>query len=48
VVNIIVAAPSDTPQEGCQLVEVMNGMSCDIGWTWDGQTFVAPVVEGAI
>lgn len=47
VVNVIVALPSDPPQDGCQLVEVMNGMPCDIGWTWNGVEFVAPV-EGAI
>lgn len=47
VVNIIVAVPSDPAQDGCQLVEVMNDMACDIGWTWNGVEFVAPP-EGVI
>lgn len=42
VVNIIVAVPSDPAQGGCQLVEIMNGQPCDIGWTWDGTEFVNP------
>lgn len=42
VANIIVALPSDPAQDGCQLVEVMNGQPCDIGWTWDGAQFVDP------
>ena len=42
VVNIIVASPSDLPQAGCQLVEVLNGQACDIGWQWDGAQFQAP------
>jgi hypothetical protein len=42
VVNIIMAVPSDPAQDGCQLVEVMNDQPCDIGWYWDGATFVDP------
>ena len=42
VVNIIIAVPSDPAQDGCQLVEVMNGQACDIGWIWNGTDF-API-----
>jgi hypothetical protein len=39
VVNLIVAEPTDTPPEGCTLVEIPF---CDIGYTWDGTRFNAP------
>lgn len=43
VVNIIVAEPTDLAPDNCFLVLVDS--PCDIGWTWDGTQFVAPVVE---
>lgn len=42
VINMIVAAPSDLPPDGTQLVEVMNEQPCDIGWYWDGVQFTDP------
>jgi hypothetical protein len=42
VVNIVVAAPSDEPPEGCQLVEIMADQPCNIGWAWNGSQFVDP------
>ena len=45
VANIIVASPSDLAPDGCQLVELMNGMDCDIGWTWDGAFTFTPPAE---
>lgn len=45
VVNIIIALPSDPPQDGCFLVEVMSGQFCDIGWYWDGLIFFPPVSD---
>lgn len=42
VINIIVATPSDPAPDGCQLVEVMNGMHCEIGYYWDGTQFNPP------
>jgi hypothetical protein len=39
VVNLIVAEPTDTPPEGCTLVEIP---ACDIGWVWDGVRFTPP------
>lgn len=45
VINTIVALPSDPPQDGCQLVEIMNGQQCNIGWTWDGSQFIPPPAE---
>lgn len=44
VVNMIIASPSDPAPEGCQLIEVMNGQMCDIGWFWDGVEFTPPQV----
>lgn len=41
---MIVADPTDLPPDGCQLI-LADGVVCDIGWTWDGTQFVAPVVE---
>ena len=42
VVNIIVAQPSNEPQIGCKLIEIASGEPCDIGWGWNGSTFVNP------
>lgn len=42
VVNIIMAQPADLPPEGCELIEVVNGQSCDIGWYWNGVEFIDP------
>jgi hypothetical protein len=42
VVNIIVAIPSDLPPIDCQLIEIMNEQLCDIGWYYDGTTFIDP------
>ena len=39
VVNLIVAEATDTPPEGCILVEIPF---CDIGYTWDGTRFNQP------
>jgi hypothetical protein len=39
VVNLIVADVTDTPPEGCTLVEIPY---CDIGYVWDGQRFNPP------
>mgnify|MGYP000196243915 CR=1 FL=1 len=47
VVNIIMAIPSDPAQDGCQLIEIMIGQDCDIGWFWDGEQFV-PLVNEAV
>lgn len=45
VVNIIMASPSDPAPEDCQLIEIMAGQDCDIGWYWDGVTFFPPLDE---
>ena len=42
VVNTIVAEPTDLAPDGCQLVEIGADTLYDIGWTWDGTSFVAP------
>ena len=42
VVNIIMAQPGDEPPVGCELIEIMNGQPCDIGWYWDGTNFIDP------
>lgn len=38
-INIIVAEVTDTPPEGCILVELPE---YDIGYTWDGVSFHPP------
>lgn len=40
VINIIIARLSIEPPLGCELVEIMNEQSCNIGWYWDGFNFV--------
>lgn len=42
VINIIIAQPGDMPPEGCELIEIMNGQPCDIGWYWAGVEFIDP------
>jgi len=45
VINMIMASPSDPAYDGCQLIEIMTGQNCDIGWYWDGVIFFPPVSE---
>lgn len=40
VINIVMAQPTDEPPMGCILIEIVDGQFCDIGWRWDGMTFV--------
>lgn len=42
VINIIVASPSDPAPDGCQLVEIMTGQPCDIGWYYANGVFNGP------
>ena len=42
VMNTIVASPSDPAPDGCQLVEIMTGQACDIGWYYANDTFNGP------
>jgi hypothetical protein len=42
VVNKIVANPDNLPPEGTYLVLIQDGVMCDIGWLWDGVTFIDP------
>lgn len=42
VVNVIVADQSDPAPENCFLVVIPEGVMAGIGWTWDGQQFIAP------
>lgn len=46
VINTIVASPSDPAPDGCQLIEVMAGQTCSIGWTWTGTEFLPPPDDG--
>jgi hypothetical protein len=48
VLNTIIATPSDVPPDECQLIEVMNGQRCGIGFTWDGNNFIEPLPEPPI
>lgn len=42
VMNTIVANPSDPAPDGCQLVEIMAGQACDIGWYYANGVFNGP------
>lgn len=42
VMNTIVASPYDPAPEGCQLVEIMTGQLCNIGWYYANGIFNAP------
>lgn len=44
IINMIVATPSDLAPDGCQLVEVMNGQICDIGWYYVEGDFHGPTI----
>jgi hypothetical protein len=32
----------DTAPDGSFLVEILDGVMCDIGWIWDGSIFINP------
>lgn len=43
VVNKIVAeAGVDPAPDGTYLVNIPDGVMCDIGWLWDGTSFINP------
>ena len=42
VMNTIIASLSDSAPEGCQLVEIMTGQSCNIGWFYADGVFNGP------
>jgi len=42
VMNTIIAEPSATAPDGCQLVEIMTGHACNIGWYYAGGVFHGP------
>lgn len=42
VLNLIMASPSDPAPDGCQLVEIMTGQLCDIGWYYANGVFNGP------
>lgn len=42
VMNTIVASPSDPAPDGCELVEIMTGQLCNIGWYYVGGDFHGP------
>lgn len=46
VLNIIVASPSDLAPDNCELIEVISGQICDIGWYWTGTEFTPPLANG--
>jgi len=45
IVNRVVAEPDAPAPDGARLLLWAEDMVCDIGWTWNGTQFVAPVVE---
>ena len=48
VINIIEADPTDPAYEGTQLIEIVDEIRCDIGWTWDGTTFIDSNPNGVL
>lgn len=42
VINTIVADPTDVAPDDTQLIEIVDGVMCNIGWTWNGNEFVNP------
>lgn len=43
VLNKIVAdAATDPAPDGTYLVNIPDGVMCDIGWLWDGTNFIDP------
>lgn len=42
IINCIVAVPSDPAPNGCELVEIMTGQICDIGWYCINGEFKGP------
>ena len=48
VINVIIADPSDSAPQDCQLILSPDslGMDAQIGWSWDGLTFNEAVISG--
>ena len=46
VVNIIITNPRDVPPDSCQLIEILPGQMCDIGWHYNGTGFINPNASG--
>jgi len=44
VINKIIAEVTDLAPDGCQLILIDN-VVCDIGWTWNGATFIPQAME---
>ena len=42
VMNTIIANPSDPAPVGCQLVEIMTGQMCSVGWYYANGVFNGP------
>lgn len=42
VMNTIVASPSDPAPVGCELIEIMTGQPCNIGWYYANGIFNGP------
>ena len=45
IISIIIADSSYPAPEECELVEVMAGQECQLGWHWDGQSFIPTADE---
>lgn len=46
VVNIIMASVDDVAPENCELIEILPEQMCNIGWYYDGTTFIDPNPSG--
>ena len=42
IVNIIIAEPIELAPIDCYLIGIPEDTFCDIGWSWDGSSFIDP------
>lgn len=40
--KIVADAENDLAPDGTYLVNIPDGVMCDIGWLWDGSNFINP------
>lgn len=42
VINRVVANSLDVAPDNAYLIEIPDGVMCDMGWLWDGSNFINP------
>lgn len=46
VINVIIAEENDMPPDGTRLIPVLDWQQCNIGWFFDGNSFINPEADG--